>query len=440
MEDKEKVIWQSICAILLFLIALSVSLLTIHLIVKDRTGRKEKAEQSITLHADSTLAGQGTGTTETADDEDTTPPEITLKTIEGHVTEYGAMYEEEGYFAYDDRDGNITDKVERTQVGGTIFYTVQDSAGNETQVKRDVYYSDFAAPEIVLEGGQEITMGVDEPFEEPGFSATDNVDGDITDRVEVTGEVDTSVVGTYELHYSVDDSYGNKASVKRIINVEPNPPKEEKQELDEHKVIYLTFDDGPGPYTEQLLDILDKYNVKATFFVTNQFPEYQDMIAEEYKRGHAIGVHTYSHRFERVYKSTKAFWSDFGEMQKVIEVQTGHKTRLMRFPGGSSNSVSAVYKKGIMTKLTQQAEEKGYTYFDWNVLSGDAGETQSPKKIYKNLIAGIKEQETSVVLCHDIHDYTIKAMERFIKKALKMGYRFEPLSESSFNAHHPVLN
>ncbi len=156
------------------------------------------------------------------------------------------------------------------------------------------------------------------------------------------------------------------------------------------KVVYLTFDDGPGAYTQQLLDVLDKYNVKATFFVTNASPKYQDMIAKEYAAGHSIGIHTYSHDYNKIYASEEAYFEDLEAMQDVIVKQTGETTNIIRFPGGSSNTVSDI-TPGLMTTLTQEVQNRGYQYFDWNVASGDAGETTDTETVVSNVISGIKQ-------------------------------------------------
>lgn len=210
------------------------------------------------------------------------------------------------------------------------------------------------------------------------------------------------------------------------------------------KVIYLTFDDGPGPYTKKLLKTLDKYGVKATFFVTNQFPKYQDLIGEEAEEGHAIANHMYSHTYSRIYADPHAFWTYYNKMNKVIEKQTGYKTYLLRFPGGSSNTVSRYFESGIMTALTKECKKRGITYVDWNVDCNDAGGANTSDAVYYNLINGVqqmtREKKPSVLLCHDIHPQTVNAMPRFIKWAKSHGYTFELLSPDGFTVHMPLNN
>ncbi|MBQ7597998.1 MAG: polysaccharide deacetylase [Clostridia bacterium] len=211
------------------------------------------------------------------------------------------------------------------------------------------------------------------------------------------------------------------------------------QPYDPEKVIYLTFDDGPWKYTEQLLDLLKKYDAKVTFFTTSTYPEYAKLMKREAEEGHTVAVHSYSHDYKKIYASSSAYWSDFEAQQKVIEEQTGNKTTLFRFPGGSSNGVSK-FNPGIMTTLTQQSKAKGLTYFDWNVASADAGATTEASVVLQNCKTGVQNIKDPVILCHDVKDYTVKAMETFIPWAIENGYTFLPLTPDSPNAHHQVNN
>ena len=185
------------------------------------------------------------------------------------------------------------------------------------------------------------------------------------------------------------------------------------------KVVYLTFDDGPGPYTEKLLDILDRYNVKATFFVTNGKPDYQNLIAQEAQRGHTVAIHSASHDYAKIYQSVDAYFADFDEMNSIITAQTGKAADLVRFPGGSSNTISKTYCYGIMSQLVCAVEERGFRYCDWNVSSGDAGGTTSTSQVVANVIAGIKDNNVSVVLQHDIKNFSVDAVMETDNTAVK---------------------
>ena len=142
-------------------------------------------------------------------------------------------------------------------------------------------------------------------------------------------------------------------------------------------MVYLTFDDGPSAYTAELLDVLDAYGAKATFFVVGSGGG--NMMRQIVKRGHSIGIHAVNHDYGKLYASPEAYFDDLMKMQSIIYDNTGVKTTLMRFPGGSSNLVSRHSCEGIMTFLTQAVQDAGFQYFDWNVYSGDAGETKNLK-------------------------------------------------------------
>ena len=204
--------------------------------------------------------------------------------------------------------------------------------------------------------------------------------------------------------------------------------------------IYLTFDDGPGAYTARLLDILAKYNVKATFFVTNAGDD--SMILREYNEGHAVGLHTASHNYSYIYASIDNFFDDLYAVQDRVERITGYKSYLMRFPGGSSNTVSARYDGGtrIMSALVNEVEGRGFTYFDWNITSGDAGGTTTADGVYRNVVNNLKDGGNSVVLQHDIKGFSVDAVERIIQFGLANGFTFRKLDENSFTAHHGVNN
>ena len=206
------------------------------------------------------------------------------------------------------------------------------------------------------------------------------------------------------------------------------------------KVVYLTFDDGPGPYTDKLLDILDRYNVKVTFFVTNGKPDYQNLIAKEAQRGHTVAIHSASHDYARIYQSIDAYFDDLNEMNDIIIAQTGKSADIVRFPGGSSNTISRRYCRGIMSQLVCAVQEHGFRYCDWNVSSGDAGATTSTSQVVNNVIDGIKSNNVSIVLQHDIKNFSVDAVEQIIEWGLSEGYTFLPITSTTPMSHHGVNN
>ena len=367
---------------------------------------------------------------------DTKPPVINLTEDPEGTLIPGTIYQEAGFTAWDNYDSDITDRVVRTEEPGVMTYAVTDSSGNPAVVKRKIPLRDLVLPEILLEGGEDYTITLGTRYEEPGFAATDNVDGDVTAMVQVQGEVDWLKAGTYPITYTVTDSCENTAVVTRNVEVVAQPWQDTV--YPEGKVVYLTFDDGPSAYTAQLLDVLDAYGAKAPFFVVGSGSG--RMMKQIVNRGHSIGIHSVSHDYGQIYSSPEAYFDDLMQMKSIIYENTGVKTTLMRFPGGSSNLVSRHSCEGIMTFLTQAVRDAGFQYFDWNVYSGDAGETKRTEKVEQNVIEGIQEHRVSIVLQHDIHSYSVDAVEEILRWGKRNGYRFLALQSDSPGFHHDLNN
>ena len=223
----------------------------------------------------------------------------------------------------------------------------------------------------------------------------------------------------------------------------PTEPKEtvpptEGETTPPDPVIYLTFDDGPGAQTPRLLEILAKYDAKATFFVVDT--AYASTITQIAEQGHTLAMHTATHKFEQVYSSEENYFADLYKIQSVIEQYSGQKPNLLRFPGGGANTISKKYNEGIMTRLTQLVEEKGFVYFDWSVDSNDAGGAKTAEEVARNVIEGCTGRRTPVVLLHDIHTYTVDAIEEILIWGLENGYTFQGLTADSPTFHHRVSN
>ena len=369
----------------------------------------------------------------------------------GITVEYGKKFEVPKIKAYVrgrliNRKGKeikctIDSNVDATKTGSyEIKVTAQYGKKTATQTIK-VEVRDKKAPEITLNGDAEMTVEAGSEFSDPGYTATDNCDGDITDSVKVSGDkVDKDKAGKYTVTYEVSDSSGNKATATRVVSVY-DPAATADTVNPGNKIIYLTFDDGPGKYTQGLLDVLDKYNVKVTFFVTNTHPDYQNMIAEEAKRGHTVAIHSASHKYNQIYTSEQAFFDDLEQMNSIIKAQTGNDASIIRFPGGSSNTVSKDYCPGIMTQLVNDVTARGLLYCDWNVSSGDANSKPiSTEQVVQNVISGVQSHNVSVVLQHDIKDFSVNAVEQIIQWGQANGYTFLPLTTSSPMSHHRVNN
>lgn len=296
----------------------------------------------------------------------------------------------------------------------------------------------ITAPVITLIGGEHCTVDAAFTFTDPGFFAVDYLQNNLTARVKVTGEVVPYLVGTYALTYAVTDDDGRTTELVREVEVVPVEMPEIV--MPPEKTVYLTFDDGPCGYTETLLDVLKKYDAKATFFVIGNKGR-KDIIKRAYEEGHSIGVHTYTHEYKKIYKNEQAFFDDFLQTQEVIKEQTGSYTRIFRFPGGSANTVSRV-NKGIMTRLTKIMEDMGYRYFDWNVSAGDSsGHSYTSEDVKNRVVSGMKNHgDFAIVLQHDIHLTSVRAVESILEWGTKHGYTFLGLDLTSPYVHSKVQN
>lgn len=205
------------------------------------------------------------------------------------------------------------------------------------------------------------------------------------------------------------------------------------------KVVYLTFDDGPSIYTNDILNTLDKYNVKATFFVTCS-GDINGLAKKILDKGHTLALHTCTHKYSNIYSSEDAYFNDLNEISTRVENTTGYKSKYIRFPGGSSNTVSR-FNRGIMTRLTKKVQENGYKYYDWNIDSNDAAGANK-NQVYSNVIGALKNSNrtTNMVLMHDTKSSTKDALDNIIKDALDMGYTFSNINDYTSEIHHGVNN
>lgn len=203
------------------------------------------------------------------------------------------------------------------------------------------------------------------------------------------------------------------------------------------KIAYLTFDDGPSESTSKILHILKRFGVTATFFVVGADTSegralYKQIVAE----GHALGNHTYTHDYNRIYKSPDAFMKDVRRLDQLLEETVGYRPDILRFPGGSNNHLS--WKpggRGVMTEVASVVKEEGYQYFDWNVSSTDAAAPiQDREMIIDSVLSASRGKKSIIVLMHDntYKTTTLEALPIVIKKLQAAGFHFEKLKKSSF--------
>jgi len=210
------------------------------------------------------------------------------------------------------------------------------------------------------------------------------------------------------------------------------------------KVCYLTFDDGPSSNsTPQILEILSRYNAKATFFVVGYGR--LDYLQTIIQQGHTIGLHTDSHVYANIYSSDEAYYADLEAVSNKVFDATGVRSKIIRFPGGSSNRSSLTLGKcpGIMTRLTVDVEAKGYRYFDWNVSTGDADQTLAPvETILENVRRQSNGKSQICVLMHDTNAKTtsVEALPAVIEYLASQGFEFRALTMDSPVFHHERLN
>ncbi|MGN9160908.1 polysaccharide deacetylase family protein [Clostridium sulfidigenes] len=203
--------------------------------------------------------------------------------------------------------------------------------------------------------------------------------------------------------------------------------------MSQKKIAHLTFDDGPSSNTLELLDVLDKYNAKATFFVIYK-EGFDDIYREIVNRGHVLANHTYSHNYQKIYSSTKAFISDVEALDNKLKEITGKEpSKILRFPGGSNTGYMSEHKN-MPNCIFKALKDRGYTYFDWNVDSSDATKvTLDEKSIIKSVLDGSSNVNTANILMHDTNfKYTtLDAMPKILEGLKAQGYVFRPLNHNS---------
>lgn len=206
------------------------------------------------------------------------------------------------------------------------------------------------------------------------------------------------------------------------------------------KIVYLTFDDGPSENTDAILSILKRNHIHATFFVSGMYPQYRHLIKKAYDEGNTIGLHTETHKYE-IYRSEQAYFDDLDQIAKIVKSEIGFVPAFVRFPGGSSNTVSRNYAQGIMGKLAAELNKRGYQYYDWNADSTDAAHSEdSVDDLVKHATAC--RDNNVVLLCHDApyKGTTVQALQPIIDYYRAQGYTFKGISRSSFAPHQAIAN
>jgi len=201
------------------------------------------------------------------------------------------------------------------------------------------------------------------------------------------------------------------------------------------KTVYLTFDDGPSARTYEVLDILQKEDVKATFFVIGKTDEFsRQAMRDIVRQGHTLAMHTYSHVYKNIYSSVEANLDDMYKLFTLIKETTGVTPTYFRFAGGSINS----HNYGIYQEIAAEMMRRGFIPCDWNVSSGDASSTLlSVDAITQNVLGGIAKTNRAVVLMHDsyVRTTTVASLPGIIRSLKEQGYSFDRLTPQT----KPVL-
>ncbi len=249
----------------------------------------------------------------------------------------------------------------------------------------------------------------------------------------------------YNKHKVVETATNINNDNNNSVAIENNEEAKKQQTIDENsqkfineinniyngeegKRVFLTFDDGPTEeVTPYILDILDKYNIKATFFVLgNRVKANPEILKREYDSGHYIANHGYSHKYSKIYKSAASVLDEYNKTEEAIKTVLGDETyssNLFRFPGGA---YGGPYEK-IKKKARKLLNENGIAYLDWSALTYDAGGAKTKKEILKNLKETMNGWDNVVILMHDSADkkITYETLEDVIEYLQEKGYAFK---------------
>ena len=373
---------------------------------------------------------------------DVTPPEIQLNGAKTVTVSKRSLFTDPGVTAKDNLDGDLSSRVTVTEQLKAenvyaLVYSVSDTDGNTARATREVRVQDVVPPLITLNGDSRMMIVQNDRYNDSGATAKDDADGDLSAKITVSGGVDTARLGTHTILYTVQDSSGNTATAQRAVTVI-------SKEAAAANKIFLTFDDGPSKtVTTRILDVLKKNNVKATFFILDYGEDKKPILQRMLDEGHTIGIHGYTHDFSKLYASDAAFMENINKLNDKLQKDFGYRTNLIRFPGGSSNTVSRKYSKGIMTRLAKLVPASGYIYYDWNISGNDAVSGVSSKAhIVSSVREGLRHGRNNIVLLHDTAAKTTTAdgLQEIIDYGKTHGYVFEPLTDAIPPAHHRVQN
>ena len=291
-------------------------------------------------------------------------------------------------------------------------------------------------------GANKVTVIIEEPDEEsPVEDDTRAIDKTVAKRdVEAINSLDKSL-GDNSLYKTnlatvTDPATASDATTEEASTEAATTEEALKTPVKNGHKVYLTFDDGPSKYTDQILDILKEKGVKASFFVVVDDYTYSDELNRIVKEGHTLGMHSMSHKYEVIYKDLAAFEKDVNGVHDLLLDITGVDSKFYRFPGGSSNTVSRV----SIDDCVEYLDSQGITFFDWNALNGDAEYVNySAEELNMNVMSYVHANSgDSMVLLHDQlnHGATVEALPALIDTLISEGYEIVPIDETTEPVQH----
>ena len=359
---------------------------------------------------------------------------------------YDEVYEEPGYSSL--FKVKVTNNIKNNKVG-KYKVTYKNFLFKKY---RTVEIVDEVKPVITLIDDN-VTILLNEEYKEPGYKAQDEYDGDITDKVEIISGLKNNQVGTYKITYKVTDSSKNTTKTSRVVNVVNTLYKDEYETIDNNmtgwytsnrqdgsrpreseikkykdqnvyflghdkKVIYLTFDEGGNiTYVKEIVDILNKHNIDATFFFSrNYISNNPDLMKKIINSGHSIGNHTVNH-LSMPSLATKdkfdSYYSEIKETEIAFMQATGKPMeKLFRYPMGEYSNRTM----NIMKSMGYKSIFWSVAYKDWD---GDYNKEYSLNNMKKQLHNG------AIYLIHPKCKGNYEALEDFINYATDLGYKFD---------------
>ena len=298
-----------------------------------------------------------------------------------------------------------------------VFFGIKSSAEHTKAVQAMAQYQELLSQDKLNIPENASFEEIYAALKEKGYSAQK--------IVEELQKIDSSAMGeVYKTNF-----YSDETAAASYTSLYPDlyvsPPTEFKYSP---KTVYLTFDDGPSDYTLDILNILEKYDIKATFFMCGSSSEHgKEIMKKVAEAGHSIGIHSMSHKYDEIYSSPEAFLKDFNATYQNIYEATGVKPNIYRFPGGSINNSNRFIYKQLIAEVTR----RGFVYYDWNVSAEDADNAATWTSVYKNVTKGMENKDRAVVLMHATREVTVLTLEDLIVYLKDKGYSFDKITNET---------